>query len=792
MEARPLRDIDPPAPPGTRFEDILVDRRRFLVILVVIITVALAFFIPKIQMDPGLKEGLDPTSPEYLQYQKFVEIFGDEEFVVVAIKNSEGARHPRLLRAVDTITRKLEQDDKIAEVISLSNLRVFQKKAERFGTYPILLTKNGDYALPAGPDLEAIRRALPITDLLLSPDLKTVGILVRIRDAWKFDPEVTEHLVTKIEDLAQRNDPAGSELRIIGVPLIRLAILRYNLQTAAIFGILCFVICTTITIYIFKNVRVVAITLGILGVCVLWVMGLMSVLGVPINSTTGLSFGLIPVITMEIVIHMVIRYQQFRLYISDKIGAVREVVRFLSRPCFVCILTTAVGFGTCMVSSIPMVFQLGLIMFLGVIVSFLLAMILTPAVIIKMKSLDTPVASVAAPDWMSRILKINERTILNHHRLVVIAGIALTAFLFAGTPRVHSDPQILRWLKADSPEVQDIKFVERNLTPIASLEVVLEADDGAFKKADVWQKVEEFEERVRQLPQVTSLDSYLPFLKYMNRLVQGQEATEKNLFSDGRIVPQLLHLTSLSDEGKRLGQRFLDESLDRLHLVIRFQNTPEVSILDIIEQVRAAAESAMKGVAQVLVTGELAVVASQATDLIRSQIYSMFLAFAIITVLMMIQMRSAVLGLIALVPNIPAVGVVFGIMGWLGIALDSVTVFAATVAIGLAVDNTIQYLNQLKREMRLNPDLGIEECVIRAYRLASKPMATWTTVTLFGFLALVVSPFKPVVYFGVLGCSSLAMGLFGDLLFMQSLILSSSTIRNAIRKRMEIGAAAQG
>jgi predicted RND superfamily exporter protein len=197
----------------------------------------------------------------------------------------------------------------------------------------------------------------------------------------------------------------------------------------------------------------------------------------------------------------------------------------------------------------------------------------------------------------------------------------------------------------------------------------------------------------------------------------------------------------------------------------------------------------MKASARVTVTGELTVVASQATDLIRSQFEAMFLAFFIITGLMMIQMRSAVLGLIALVPNIPAVGVVFGIMGWLGISLDSVTVFAATVAIGLAVDNTVQYMNQLKREMRLNPDLGIEECVIRAYRLASKPMASWTTVTLFGFLALVVSPFKPVVFFGVLGCASLLMGLFGDLLFMQSLILSSSTIRNAIKTRMENGPA---
>jgi uncharacterized protein len=790
MQPPPYRDIDPPAPPGAKFEDIVVDHRRFLVTLVIIITAVLAFFIPKIQMDPGLKSGLDPTSPEYLEYQKFVETFGDEEFVLVAIKSAQGARDPSQLATVDTITRNLEEDDKIEEVISLSNLRVFQEKEGRFGTFPVLQKRNGDLTLPEGSSLEAIRRALPIVDLLLSSDLKTVGILVRVRDQWKFDPEVTQHVVAKIERLGNKADRPGSELRIIGVPIIRLAILRYNLQTAAIFGALCFIICTALTIYIFKSVQIAAITFGILGLCVLWAVGLMAVLGVPINSTTGLSFGLIPVITMEIVIHMVIRYQQFHVYIHDKIAAIREVVRFLARPVFICILTTAVGFGTCMVSSIPMVFQLGLIMFIGVMISYLLAMILCPAVIVTLKSLDAPPPSVAAPDWMARILEMNERLILHHHRLIVGIGIVVTAFLFAGTPLVHSDPQILRWLKADAPEVKDIRFVETNLTPVSSLEIVLEGNDAVFKKAEVWQKVQKFQDRVRQLPYVTGVDSYLPLLEYLNRLIQGPGGTDKNLFSDNKLVPQLLHLMSFSEEGRRIGQRFLDDGFDRLHMSVRFQNSPEISILDVIEQVRSTAESAMKGAARVVVTGEIAVVASQASDLIRSEFEAMFLAFFIITGLMMIQMRSAVLGLIALVPNIPAVGVVFGMMGWLGISLDSVTVFAATVAIGLAVDNTVQYMNQLKREMKLNPDLGIEECVIRSYRLAAKPMASWTTVTLFGFLALVVSPFKPVVFFGVLGCASLAMGLFGDLLFMQSLILSSSTIRNAIKKRMESGAAA--
>ncbi len=193
----------------------------------------------------------------------------------------------------------------------------------------------------------------------------------------------------------------------------------------------------------------------------------------------------------------------------------------------------------------------------------------------------------------------------------------------------------------------------------------------------------------------------------------------------------------------------------------------------------------MKGVAKVAVTGDIAVVAQQASALIRDQIRSMFLAAAIITILMMLQMNSSLLGLICLLPNIPPVAAAFGIMGWFGISLDNVTVFAATVAIGLAADNTIHYLTQLKREIRLNPDQGMEECVRRAYRLTAKQIGSWSVVTLFAFVALTLSPFRPVMFFGILGCSSILLGLFGDLIFLQSLILSSKMIRNTIRKRID-------
>ncbi len=773
------------------FLDALVDHHSLLVGLTILITVVLSAFIPRMDTDPTLKSGMDSTSPAYLQYEKFIKIFGDEEFILAVLHSEQKTVDSRLLTSLQEITSTLETNDKIAEVISLSNLKLFQARGKLFGNYPVVTVSGGNPHLPDPARLQAMKTALPFTNLLLSRDLKTVGVLIQVKEKLKFDTAAIKQVVGEISDVVQNNIPTGFEYRIVGAPLMRQAIVRYNIETGIIFGILCMLIITIVSVYVFKSIKVTAITNVILGVCVVWVLGLMSLLGIPLNSTTALSFGFIPITTVEIVIHMVVRYHQFRQSTKEKMSAIKLAVRWLARPCLICSATTAVGFGTLMVSSIPMVRQLGFIMSLGIVISYCLAMILTPAFFSIMKSLDNPERSGVLGDWADVVLEKIEKAIFRHHGLFVGAGIAITAMLFLGAPMIRSDPQVLRMLSDSTSVVRNINFVEKNLSSVNSVELMLEAKENAFKNPAIWDKVRELQERLQGVPEVFDTDSFLPLLEYLNDVADGPGKSQKNLFRDPNLIPQLIVLTSLSSDGQRNIRRYLNSEFDTLHISVHIKDSPSVPIEDTIDRIRTTADSVMKGVAKVSVTGALAVFAQQATDLIRDQIRSMFLAAAIITVLMMIQMNSFLLGLICLLPNIPPVAAVFGIMGWFGISLDSVTVFAATVAIGLAADNTIHYLTQLKREIRLNPDQGMEECVRKAYRLTAKQIASWLIVTLFGFMALTVSPFRPVMFFGILGCCSILLGLFGDLIFMQSLILSSERIRNTIRKRIDKEIAAQ-
>lgn len=759
--------------------DIIIDHRRFLIAIIAVISVILGYFALQLKTDPSLKTGIDTTSRAYHHYQRFLKTFGNDEFTLIVIKTTKGIFNTPTVSMINDLTNDLGQVKGVAEVISLTNLRIFQERNGKFGNFPLFESIRGKISSGDRTSVENLRYSLPMTDLLVSADFKTVGIAVKVEEKLKYENSVYENIVSTVNHKLKGNHLV-EDFRIVGPAFIRKAIVKYSIQTGVVFGILCMVIATIVSVYVFKSFLVTLVTNFILGVCVLWVLGLMAAMGIPLNSTTALAFGFVPITTIEIVIHMVVRYHQFHQETLNKIDALKKSVRWLASPCFMCVATAAVGFGTLMISSIPMVRQLGFIMSIGVLLAYVLAMVLTPAFFAVMKTLDKTESKDVVVDWLETVLQNIESFISKRARIVVIFAVALSVFLLAGSPRIKSDAQIFRMLDESTKTVQDIRFVDKNLAPAQALELFIEAGPNDFKKPEMWKKVNELEKRIRLVPDVISTDSYASVLHYLNTITQGKSSSSKDIYSNPGLIPQLLFMTTMSESGKKITERYVNDSFDKARISILINNAANRPIDETISKIQAIANQIMAGTAKAIVTGELVVVASQTETLIKDQIESIFIAAVLITALMMIQLRSFVLGLICLIPNIPPVAAVFGLMGWFGISLDMVTVFAATVVIGLAVDNTIHYLTQLKRDITFNPGISIEENVFRAYRFTARQIASWSVVTLLGFLALAASPFRPVVFFGILGCSAITLGLFGDLVFLPALILTSKWVRKTI------------
>jgi len=160
--------------------DFIVDHRWSLVAIIAILTVILSTFIPSVEKDPTLKSVLVTTSPSYNEYQEFRNHFDDDEYVIITIKFNSPVGESGNLAAINKITNHISKMDHIADLVSLTNLRMYQKRGDQLSNQPVITDHDGLFRLLESEQLEKIRKALPITDLLVSKDYKTAGILVRI------------------------------------------------------------------------------------------------------------------------------------------------------------------------------------------------------------------------------------------------------------------------------------------------------------------------------------------------------------------------------------------------------------------------------------------------------------------------------------------------------------------------------------------------------------------------------------------------------------------------------------
>lgn len=757
----------------SRVADFLVDYRGVVVCLVIVVTALISWNIPHLKTDPTFESAIWKDSASYHRYMRFTEQFGKEIFLLIAVETKQTVRDPAALKRIEQLTRDLEAVKGLSNVLSIANLRFFREEHGRFGAFPLLETDDGEPQLPPDEELKRLKSAFPPAELLISDDAHTVGLLGKVDLPLQMDIPAIRELLERVRSVVQATAPSGSDFRIVGPPVIWEAMQRYTIRTAIKFGLLCFLIGNLVSLYIFKSVRVGAVTALIAGISAAWVLGLMSLFGIALNSVTSLAFGMVMIVTATTVIHIVTHFlDQFRAA-GDRESAIRRALGVVARPCLMCSVTTAAGFASITVSPIPLMRQLGAIMSLSVMCSFILAIALTPAFFTVLRAPDALLYRRMSRDWMAVIFERIERFVFGHYRVCTALVTVLLCSLAVGIPRVGTDALVLRMLADSTKVAQDIHFVDKHLATIHSMDLVVDAGAGAFRKPEAWKKIKAVVTAVGTVGDVISIDSPLGLLRYLQELFSNPGASEEELFSNPKLVPQLLTVVSLSTEGKRILARYLDPPLGKVRLTVRIRKNLDVPLVQTAERIRSQASAAVDEKDRVYLTGYLALFAEQAVLTARSQKMSFVLAFCCITLLMIMQLRSGTLGLLSLIPNLLPVAVIFGLMGWLRIPLDPVTVFAAAVSIGLSVDDTIHYLTQVRRQIHAVGEAGhIRECLWEAYQITGKALLSTSAVLFFALLSLINSPFSPIASFGFLGAVAIFAALIGDLVFLPALILS--------------------
>jgi hypothetical protein len=167
-------------------------------------------------------------------------------------------------------------------------------------------------------------------------------------------------------------------------------------------------------------------------------------------------------------------------------------------------------------------------------------------------------------------------------------------------------------------------------------------------------------------------------------------------------------------------------------------------------------------------TGVVPIVYKAQQALLQSLIQSTNWSFLTITPLMMFVARSWRAGLVAMLPNALPVLVVFGAMGWMGIEVDVGSMMTASIALGVAVDDTIHYLTWFRQELAANPDRKV--AILNTYNRCATPTFQAALISGLGLSIFAFSTFTPTQRFGTLMLTILWAGVAAELIYFPALL----------------------
>lgn len=579
-------------------------------------------------------------------------------------------------------------------------------------------------------------------------------------------------------------------LHLGGVTMISDDMVTFIKNDLLVFGIGVFVFLVAMLSIIFRKPRWVILPLLSCAFAGALMIGFLGLVGWNVTVISSNFISLMLIITMSMNVHLVVRYRQLRNDLPDlnQQDLVMEMASKMVWPCFYTALTTIMAFGSLVVSGIKPVIDFGWMMTIGLTVTFVTTFLLFPALLVLMKK---PELEQDKHDGFQMMHILSAFTV-NHGNKILLLSVLLVVVSGIGISKLEVENSFINYFSKDTEIYRGLKLIDDKLGGTTSLDIILkfeeepeeelsgdladEEDDFNFDfgggaegdPADYWftpdklDDVKKIHDYLEGLPAVGKVLSLASLIRVGEDVNQGEfDAFElaivyKRMPEDlksSMIDPYI----SIEDNEARINLRILD-SLENLRRK------------ELLEQIHSDLTGKM-GFSEdrIAISGLLVLYNNMLQSLFKSQILTLGVVMVGIALMLLVLFRSIPLAIIGIIPNIMAAGIILGLMGWLHIPLDMMTITIAAITIGIAVDNSIHYIYRFREEFARRQDY-IETLHYCHANIGKAVFYTAVTIIV-GFSILVMSNFIPTIYFGLLTAFAMLVAFFAALTLLPKLIL---------------------
>ncbi|MGM0578452.1 MAG: efflux RND transporter permease subunit [Myxococcota bacterium] len=640
---------------------------------------------------------------------------------------------------------------------------------------------------PDEGDLEAVRE-----DVLSDPALvgrvvdeegRFSAVLVRTQFMDEGD---SARVFDRIKAIAAKRRAEGFEPRVSGLPALGASLnhmIQREIQRLFVYALAALLL---VMVYLFRH------PLGVLGpgVVVLlagsWTFAMMAAVGMPVTMLSNMLPAFVIAVGVGDSVHVQSVYRdRRRLGVSNE-EAIVQAVATTGKPILFTTLTTMFGLLSFHFATLDAVGEMGTAGAFGVACALLHTLVVLPIVLSLNKRSLLGAREHGHPDRIDRFLDacaaISGRGIYAppdepvHHgrrRATLLGAALLAAAAVYGASLLDVWHNPLSWVPEDDPTKVAFEMTDRNLSGAASVQLLIRAGgERGMRDLELLRGLEDLEQHVRDYEDPAVEDvvgtsvSLLDVVKETNQALHGGDPDHYRLPDTQRELSDVLFLFENAgpDEMRRLASADLRTS----QMTFRVRWLEATSYGPLTRYVEQGIEEHVGDLADIEPTGAAYTLFTTVSALISNLIRSFSVAFLVITAFMMVLLRDVRLGLVAMVPNLLPIVLIMGIMGYAGVPIDMSNLLVASVAIGLAVDDTIHFLHRWKVHYDHQGD--VEEAIADSLRHAGRAMVGTTLILGVGFFTYMAAELTSIQRFGYLTGLATLMALLVDITFGPALI----------------------
>lgn len=522
-------------------------------------------------------------------------------------------------------------------------------------------------------------------------------------------------------------------------------------------------------------------------------MGLLGLFGWKVTVISSNFISLQLIITMAVTIHLIVRYRELlrKHPEKDQRQLILETVTLMLTPCLYAALTTIAGFGSLLLCDMLPVRSFGWMMSAGIAVSLTVTFLFFPAALMLMKKVPPHVKKESRISLTAALARFTEAC----GNWILVASAVLFILGGIGISRLVVENSFINYFKKTTEIHQGMKVIDQKLGGTTPLDIIIDlaepkapeaqaatgapaASDDEFEAFDEFNKGddEKYWFTADKMALVTRIHNYLESLPETGKVMSlGTMLKVAEKINNGHPLDNFqlaLVYTELPEKFKDIILKpYVSPRHHQLRYSIRVKDSEESLRRDVLlKKIRHDLVNRL-GLEekQIHLTGLLVLYNNMLQSLFESQILTLGVVVVLLFGMFLMLFRSLKTALIALAPNLLAICLVLGFIGWLGIPLDMMTITIAAISIGMAVDNTIHYIYRFRYEFKIAG--RYTEIIHRCHASIGRALYYTSLTIIIGFSILALSNFIPSIYFGLLTGLAMSIALVAALTLLPQLII---------------------